>query len=257
MGFLMRNKSETQTLLRQFFHYVHTQFNTKVQKLHSDNGAEFLSLNFFFLEEGVLFQHSCVYTPQQNGVVEHKHRHILETARALRFQSHLPFTFWGECILTAVHIINCLPTLLLHKKTPFEILYNKLPDYSRMRVFGCIAFATIVNPSLKFSPCATKCIFLGYPMGPKACKLYDLVTQKIFTNRDVVFLEDTFYHPPQVNPPAHNPPALSIPLPILSDSYSHLPPSSVIIDPFEPPISSSPAPTDSVLLFLSHLPLLH
>jgi hypothetical protein len=135
---------------------------------------------------------------------------------------------------------------LLHKKTPFEILYNKLPDYSRMRVFGCIAFATIVNPSSKFSPRATKCIFLGYPMGQKAYKLYDLATQKIFTNQDVVFLEDTFYHLPQVNPPAHNPPALSIPLPILSDSYSYLPPSSVIIDPFEPPISSSPAPTDSV-----------
>jgi hypothetical protein len=112
----MRNKSETQTLLRQFFHYVHTQFNTKVQKLRSDNGAEFLSLNFFFLEEGILFQHSCVYTPQQNDVVELKHRHILETARALRFQSHLPITFWGEYILTVVHIINCLPTLLLHKK---------------------------------------------------------------------------------------------------------------------------------------------
>jgi transposase InsO family protein len=166
--FLMRNKSETQTLLRQFFHYVHTQFNTKVQKLRSDNGAEFLSLKFFFLEEGVLFQHSCVYTPQQNGVVERKHRHILKIARALHFQSHLPITFWGECILSAVHIINRLSTLLLHKKTPFEILYNKLPDYSRMRVFGCVAFATIVNPSSKFSPRATKCILLGYPMGQKA-----------------------------------------------------------------------------------------
>jgi len=33
---------------------------------------------------------------------------------------------------------------------------------------------------------------------------------------------------------------------IVSDSYSHLPPSSVIIDPFDPPISSSPAPTDPV-----------
>jgi hypothetical protein len=124
---------------------------------------------------------------------------------------------------------------LLHKKTPFEILYNKLPDYSRMRVFGCVAFATTVNPSSKFSPRATKCIFLSYPMGKKAYKLYDIATQKIFTNRDVVFLEDTFYHPSQVNPPAHNPPALPIPLPIVSDSYSHLPPSSVIIDPFDSP----------------------
>jgi len=242
----MRNKSETQTLFRQFFHCVHTQFNTKVQKLCSDNGAEFLSLKNFFLEEGVLFQHSCVYIPQQNGVVEREHRHILETARALYFQSHLPITFWGECILTAIHIINRLPTLLLHKKTPFEILYHKLPDYSRIRVFGCVAFATIVNPSSKFSPRATKCIFLGYPMGQKAYKLYDIATQKIFTNRDVVFLEDTFYHPPQVYPPAHNPPGLPIPLPIVSDSYSHLPSSSVIIDPFDPPISSSPAPTDPV-----------
>ena len=85
--------------------------------------------------------------------------------------------------------------MLLHNKTPFEILYNKLPDYSCMRVFGCIAFATIVNPSLKFTPRATKCIFLGYPMRQKAYKLYDIATQKIFTNRDVVFLEDTFYHP--------------------------------------------------------------
>jgi len=83
-------------------------------------------------------------------------------------------------------------------------------------------------------------------MGQKAYKLYDIATQKIFTNRDVVFLEDTFYHPPQVSPPVHNPQALPIPLPIVSDSYSYLPPSSVIIDPFDPPISSSPTPTYSV-----------
>ena len=194
--FLMHHKSETQPTLRRFFHYVKTQFNTNIQQLRSDNGAEFLSLKIFFLDEGIIFQHSCVYTPQQNGVVERKHRHILETARALRFQSHLPITFWGECILTAVHLINRLPTLLLHKKTPFEVLYNKVPDYSRMRVFGCISFATIVNPSSKFSPRATKCIFIGYPMGQKAYKLYDITTKKIFTNRDVVFLEDTFHHSP-------------------------------------------------------------
>jgi hypothetical protein len=36
---------------------------------------------------------------------------------------------------------------------------------------------------------------------------------------------------------------LPIPLPIVSDSYSHLPYSSLITDPFDPPISSSPAPT--------------
>jgi len=58
--FLMRNKSETQTLLRQFFHYVHTQFNTKVQKHCSDNRAEFLSLKIFFLRK-VFFFNTLVY----------------------------------------------------------------------------------------------------------------------------------------------------------------------------------------------------
>ena len=122
--FLMRHKSETQHLLQHFFAYVKTQFNTHVQQFCFDNGAEFLSLRNFFQDQGVIFQHSCVYTPQQNSVVERKHRHLLEVARALRFQSHLPLQFWGECLLTAAYTINRLPTLLLHKKTHFEVLDN-------------------------------------------------------------------------------------------------------------------------------------
>jgi len=61
--FLMRHKSETQTLLRQFFHYVNTQFNTKVQQLCSDNETEFLSLQKFLLEEGISFSTLlCIHT---------------------------------------------------------------------------------------------------------------------------------------------------------------------------------------------------
>jgi hypothetical protein len=91
--FLMSSKSDTQPLLKSFFLFVRTQFNVNIKIIRTDNGSEFLSMKDFFLNNGVEFQRSCVYTPQQNGVVERKHRYILNIARALRFQSNLPLFF--------------------------------------------------------------------------------------------------------------------------------------------------------------------
>ena len=85
--FLMKHKDEAQPLIKNFFSYVSTQFASHIKIFRSDNGGEFLSLQSFFKDNDVLFQHSCVYTPQQNGVVERKHRHILQVARALKFQA--------------------------------------------------------------------------------------------------------------------------------------------------------------------------
>ena len=66
-----------------------------------------------FKSQGIIHQSLCPYTPQQNGVVERKHRHIMETARAIRFQGHIPIRFWGECVLVVVYIINRIPSTML------------------------------------------------------------------------------------------------------------------------------------------------
>ncbi|KAI9191111.1 hypothetical protein LWI28_003725 [Acer negundo] len=161
----MRHKDEAQSILKRFFSFVFTQFEVHIKAFRSDNGGEFISLRSFFQDNGVVFQHSCVYTPQQNGVVERKHRHILQVARALKFQAHLPTQFWGECALTAVHIINRLPSPVLSFKTPFELLYSKTPSFSYLRVFGCLAYATNVHKSHKFDRRSIPSIFVGYPIG--------------------------------------------------------------------------------------------
>jgi transposase InsO family protein len=125
--FFIHHKSETQYLLANFFSFVQTQFHVSIANIRVDNGGEFFSMRDFFKQQETIYQHSCVYTPQQNGVVERKHRHILESARAFRFQAHLPLHFWAECVSTAVHIINRLPTPLLSHQTPFErLLENSL-----------------------------------------------------------------------------------------------------------------------------------
>lgn len=74
-------------------------------------------------------------------------KHLLNVARALKFQSHLPNSFRGDFIMTAAHLVNLLPTKLLNYKTPFEVLYNKIPHYKHLKVFGCLCYATNVTAS--------------------------------------------------------------------------------------------------------------
>ena len=112
---LLLNKTQVYTAIEQFFNMVETQFKAKICMIRTDNGTEFIQsvcLNLFG-SKGVLHQRSIVKTPQQNGVVERKHRHLLDTAQALRFQASFPKHFWGECVLAATHIINKLPMAVL------------------------------------------------------------------------------------------------------------------------------------------------
>ncbi|XP_019267553.1 PREDICTED: uncharacterized protein LOC109244848 [Nicotiana attenuata] len=68
---------------------VKNQFHCNVKCLRSDNGTEFFNNQAIGLlqEHGIVHQSSCVYTPQQNGRVERRHRSILDMARALRYSS--------------------------------------------------------------------------------------------------------------------------------------------------------------------------
>ncbi|CAH9146720.1 unnamed protein product [Cuscuta epithymum] len=191
--YLLRDKKEVHHYFLSFIAMVEKQHNVSIKIVRSDNGTEFNCMHPYFDTHGILFQTSCVHTPQQNGRVERKHRHILNVARALMFQANLPVALWGECVLTTVHLINRTPSGLLGGKTPYEILHGVSPDFSHIRVFGCLCYAhNIYSRGDKFSPRSRRGVFVGYPTGKKGWKIYDWATGEIFVSRDVIFHEDEF-----------------------------------------------------------------
>ena len=60
--------------------------------------------------DGTIHQSSCTDTPQQNDIAGRKYRHIAETAHSLLLYVYIPSYFWGKAVLTAIHIINKIPT---------------------------------------------------------------------------------------------------------------------------------------------------
>jgi len=172
-----------------------------------------MDLNFFlksFLaSKGILHQTSCVETPQQNERVERKHQHILNVARALMFQSHLPTHFWSYAIKHVVYLINWVPSPIIGNKTPFEFLFKQSPDFMMLKVFGCLCYeSTHVSHCHKFDPRARRGIFLGYQIGIKGYVIFYFDTKEFFISNNVQFDEMTF---PFKNPGPTSPPTLSLP----------------------------------------------
>ncbi|RVW16197.1 Retrovirus-related Pol polyprotein from transposon RE1 [Vitis vinifera] len=77
---LMKTKDEENLLFQNFHKMIETQYNVKVRVLRSDNGGKYYNYDLQKYLEGhdIIHQTTCSNTPQQNGVVERKNRHLLE-----------------------------------------------------------------------------------------------------------------------------------------------------------------------------------
>lgn len=97
------SKTQVPGIVAAFLNYVTNHFNVSVKYIRSDNGTEIVqdTCRQLFASKGIIHLKSIPGVPQQNGRVERKHRHLLDTARALKFHANLPTKFWGICLLTA------------------------------------------------------------------------------------------------------------------------------------------------------------
>ena len=193
--YLLKHKSDVLEVFKFFKAFVENQLNSKIKILKSDNGGEYTSNAFkhFCASHGITHQFSCPHTPQQNGVAERKHRHIVECALTLLSHSQLSPIFWSYAVSTEVHLINRLPTPTLHNSTPWEVLFKSKLDLTYLRTFGCICFPLLKSYNAhKLLPHTSLCIFLGYPAHSKGYICQDPVTSQVYISRHVRFNEHEF-----------------------------------------------------------------
>ena len=72
-------------------------------------------------------------------------RTIIEKARCMLFEANLEKKFWAEAVATEVYLINRSPSRALNGKIPEELWSNKIIDYNRIKIFGCVCYSHIAK----------------------------------------------------------------------------------------------------------------
>lgn len=239
----LQRKSDVFSRYLHFTAMVQAQFHRGITFLQCDNGREYDNRQFrdHFATTGTSFRFSCPYTSQQNGKAERMLRTLNNSLRTLLNQAHMPPSYWVEALHTAAHTINLLPSAAINNEIPFTRLYNKVPRYDHLRVFGSLCYPNLL-PTFqhKLAPRSTACVFLGYPSDHRGFRCLDISTKKIILSRHVVFDENAF---PFANMPNPAPPEEIIvptpPIPRLSPLPAHPQPIPIAPPTVPPPTQTT------------------
>ncbi|GJY02639.1 retrovirus-related pol polyprotein from transposon TNT 1-94 [Tanacetum coccineum] len=104
-------------------------------------------------------------TPQQNGVVERQNCTLVEAAHTMLIFSNAPMFLWAEAVATTCYTQNRSLIHTCHNKSPYELVHDKKPDLTFLRVFGTLYYPTNDSEDLeKFQAKADIGIFIGEPV---------------------------------------------------------------------------------------------
>lgn len=193
--YLLKAKSEVQSKVKEYFELLKTTFGgRKVKMFRTDRGTEYLSeeVQKYLRLEGIRFQCTAAYSPEQNGISERKNRTLVEACRTMLTESGMSREYWDEAIMNANYTLNRVVSKD-SSKTPFEKFFDKKPDLSIMREFGVSAYVMIPQQKRKkLDRKAEKMAFVGYDGWSKAYRFANVSQRKIVVSRDAVFVNEKF-----------------------------------------------------------------
>jgi hypothetical protein len=193
---LLKAKSDAKFEIITLIKHISTQFNHQVKQLHSDRGTEFINTTMvqYCTDTGIVHTTSTAYKPQHNGIAERMNGVLCNTARAMLLQSHAPVTLWGEALSAATFIHNRTVLATLDGKSPYELVYNTLPNTNKLKVWGCDAQVHIQPIARgKFDSLTASGCMVGYCDVQNAYRIL-LKDGSVRISRDVHFNESSFTH---------------------------------------------------------------
>ncbi|GJW77573.1 integrase, catalytic region, zinc finger, CCHC-type containing protein [Tanacetum coccineum] len=236
----LRSKDETPAFVTNLLKQLQVGLNKTVRFVRTDNGTEFVNkdLTDFYESVGITHEKTVPRTPQQNGIVERRNHTLVEAARTMLIFSKAPLFLWAEAVATACYTQNRSLIHTLHNKTPYELVHDKKPDLSFLRIFGALCYPTNDSEDLgKLKAKADIGFFVGYAPNRKGYRIYNKRTRQIMETIYVTFDELTEQTAPvhSSSGPNHN---LLTPGPI----SSRLVPNSAPATPYVPPTNKDLEP---------------
>jgi hypothetical protein len=190
--YFLRHRSDAFESFKEFKIAVENQLNTRLSILRIDNAPELIRgpLEQYCKDTGVQYEKIVPDASQQNGVAEAANRIVASMTRAMLIDANVADWFWPMAAQAAVHIKNRVPhSSIPRSMTPFTILFDKKPDLSHLRRFGCLVTSHKLNSDdlNKVEPRGEEGVFMGYAKDARGYLIWFPHRHGILVRRDLTF----------------------------------------------------------------------
>ncbi|KAF5374382.1 hypothetical protein D9758_004567 [Tetrapyrgos nigripes] len=184
----LKTKDEAYTQWVTFTTELFTQYGIKVKILQSDNDAVFTSGAFknYLKAQGTIARYTVHDTPQQNGVAENIHQHIMNGIRVNLHTGKLPNRLWWHAGLYTMYILNRSPKTALKMQTPYFKRYGVNANLDNLHSFGTPCIVYDEARTSKLTPKGKRGVWLGFDDHSKGHYVY--FGTKVNVERNLQFL---------------------------------------------------------------------
>lgn len=123
-----------------------------MEAIRCDNAKEQVEgdLRKYMDAQGIEYETSMPYTPEQDGLAERHIRTIMEYTRSMLIHSKINWALWPYAAKHAAHIKNVTPRPTNPQgKSAFELWHGTKPSISHLKTFGCVAYVHVPKEKRK------------------------------------------------------------------------------------------------------------